>query len=387
MPVFHGLYCVLTLWYLLVIFYFLRGFLSLRPASRAYGNSFSVVIAARNEEENIRACLLSVLQQSINSDRYEVIVVDDRSTDSTAAVVSELMKEFPTLRLVSVEKTPHGLSPKKYAVSRGVHYAKNTIVAFTDADCIVPSGWLQTLDRHFSPDIGLVQGITFYRYVTGINTVFFMLQSIDFLSHGIVAAAAIGAGLPLNSNANNFSFRMTAFKEAGGVLDGIGHVVSGDDDLLLQKVWRTRLWKISYMIESSGAVTTMPTRTFSAAFQQRARWGSKTVHYNPLQVTVLSGIFLFYTALMGTMTATLFFHHLFPYAILLFGIKLAGESLLMIPGLIAFGKKRFIPLLPVASVIQLPLVIAAVITGIFWKFNWKGQTFSRTIKRKNEECI
>lgn len=378
--VLNYLIVIVALWYTLVILFLLRGFLSIRPSGEPHNNYFSVVIAARNEENHIRECLRSVLSQSIPPDRYEVIVVDDRSTDATASIVSEFTSTYLNVILCSITSTPQGISPKKYAVSQGVLKAKNEIIVFTDADCRVPEKWLDTIDRHFSPGVGLVQGITSYHYVQGMNKLFFGLQSIDFISHGIVAAAAIGAELPINSNANNFAFRADAFRAAGGVLSEIGHVVSGDDDLLLQKIWKQKKWKIKFMIERAGAVSTTPTKTVAGVFQQRARWGSKTVHYNSYQVLLLFGIFLFYVTLL-LLLCIVPWNRSFVYPLLfLMMIKLIGEAVLMVPGLAKYGKTALLPLLPVASLLQLPLVVLAVLSGVFGKFRWKGQTFSRTIR-------
>jgi len=368
------------LWYCLIIIFLLRGLLSIRPAGAPNFHKFSVVIAARNEEQHIRACLQSVLSQSIPHDQYEIIVVDDRSTDGTGQIVEELQRTFPLITLVRIDATPTGFSPKKHAVSQGALAAVNNILVFTDADCLVSRQWLETIDRHFSEEVGLVQGITSYHYVEGMNKLFFGLQAIDFISHSIVAAAAIGAKLPINSNANNFSVRAEAFRAAGGVLDKIGHVVSGDDDLLLQKIWKQKRWKIQFMIERKGAVSTSPTATIAGVFQQRARWGSKTVHYNYQQVVLLSGIFTFYITGLLLLCLSPWFKGFVGKLLIVIVTKIVGESLLMIPGLFRYGQRSLLAFMPIASLIQLPFVVIAVISGVFGKFNWKGQTFSRTIK-------
>ena len=370
---------VTACWYLGVVFFLLRGLHGLTPAEQAHGHQFSIVIAARNEENNIAHCLDTVFSQTIDPNRFEVIVVNDRSTDATQEIINRYKKRFPQLTSITIDTTPAGISPKKHAVTQGVARAKYDIIVFTDADCRVPPTWLDTIDRFFTPPVGLVQGITAYHYLPGMNRLFFNLQSIDFLSHGIVAAAAIGADIPINSNANNFAFRREAFDASGGLTTNIGHVVSGDDDLLLQKIWKQHKWKILFMTDHKGTVTTMPTPTLYALFQQRARWGSKTVHYNSLQVLLLTGVFLFYLFVATSFVVSVISAKLYFFTILLFLIKFIGEAFLMIPGLRHFGHSYLLPLLPVASLLQLPLVLFAVLIGIFGKFSWKEQSFSRTI--------
>jgi len=347
-------------------------------------HSFSVVIAARNEENNIRACLDSVLTQSIDSTRYEVILVDDRSNDTTLAIAREYASQYSQLKVLHIAGVPQGVSPKKHAVSQGIAAASNEIVVFTDADCVVTPEWLQSIDSVFTGNTGLVQGITRYSYIDGLDKNFWGMQAVDFLSHGIVAASAIGAGIPVNSNANNFAFRKEAFRAVGGY-DKAGRVVSGDDDLLLQRIWKSDKWKIRFMIEPRGAVSTLPTTTIKGVFEQRKRWGSKTVHYNGLQVAILSGIFLFYLSIFAAAIGGFFNHTLFLYAAGMLVLKMGGESVLMVPGTRIFKQQQLRRFIIPASLIQLPLVVCAVFSGVFGKFNWKEQSFSRTVKAARRE--
>jgi len=340
--------------------------------------SFSVVIAARNEERSIEKCLQSVFSQDLPIERYEVIVINDRSEDSTPEILGNLQNQFKNLKIITIAETPAGISPKKYAVTKGIELASNEIIVFTDADCTVKPQWLSTINNNFKADTAFVQGITSYRYVNGMNKIFFGLQAVDFLSHGVIAAAAIGANLPINSNANNLAFRKSAFKEIGGY-GSDSNVVSGDDDHLLQRVWKSKHWKVRFMADNRAIVETEPPSTVSAVFEQRRRWGSVTVHYLPSQILLLSLVFQFYLLIAFTAIAAIF-HHSFlsVFAGLLF-VKFAGELILLIPGTRIFGKKPLRKFILPASLIHLPLVLGAVLLGVFCKFDWKGQKMSRTI--------
>jgi cellulose synthase/poly-beta-1,6-N-acetylglucosamine synthase-like glycosyltransferase len=341
--------------------------------------TFSVVIAAHNEEHNLEECLKSVLNQTIKGNRYEVILVDDRSSDRTNEIAQGFLREYPNLSIITITETPPGIAPKKHAVAQGIAQASSEIIVFSDADCRVPPTWLEAICECFGPDVGLVQGITNYVYVQGMNKVFFNLQAIDFLSHGVVAAAAIGAHFPLNSNANNLAFRKAAFSAVGGY-GAARSVVSGDDDLLVQRISKSKAWKIRFMTDFRGAVETLPAPTWKALFEQRKRWGSKTVHYNVRQIFFLSIIFCFYCLLIVCFLSCFYKAALLPVFGYLFLIKLLGEVILMVPGTGLFGKKRLRPFLIPASFIQLPLVVCSVVLGVFGKFGWKGQTFKRTMK-------
>jgi cellulose synthase/poly-beta-1,6-N-acetylglucosamine synthase-like glycosyltransferase len=377
------LFAFFSLIYIGIILLLLRGLLSLRPYNEKGEHTFSIVIAARNEESNLRTCLDNVLNQSIDRSRYEVILVDDRSGDATLAIALEYVDKYENIKVIRIEDVPAGLSPKKHAVSQGVKIADHEIIVFTDADCNVPREWLSTIDKSFDETTGLVQGITKYSYIDGINKTFWGLQAVDFLSHGIVAAAAIGANLPINSNANNFAFRKDTFSEIGGYGIDSGKVVSGDDDLLLQKIWKSRKWKIRFMVDSTAAVTTLPTKTVKGILEQRKRWGSKTVHYNPLQVVLLSGIFLFYLSICSSLICGLFFPYLLFWTLGLITLKTVGEMVLMIPGTRIFRQVNLRKWILPASMLQLPMVLFAVFAGVFGRFRWKGQKFERTIKKNS----
>jgi cellulose synthase/poly-beta-1,6-N-acetylglucosamine synthase-like glycosyltransferase len=366
----------LALLYLAIVFFLFRGLHSLGAAGMPQGHAFSVVIAARNEEKNIKACLGNVLDQTIGHDRYEVILVNDRSSDNTAALAQAAARRFSNLTVLSVTETPQGMSPKKYAVQQGVGAAQHEIIVFTDADCRVPATWLETIDRYLRPDTGFVQGITSYEYVPGTNRLFFALQTLDFCSHAVVSAAAIGTGLPVNSNANNIAFRKKAFDDAAGYGSDAA-VVSGDDDILLQRIWKKTAWRIAYMTELAGAVTTLPAPTMIGVFEQRKRWGSKTVHYGSRQVAMLSGVFAFYCAIIVLFGIGIFLPRSLEIAAIMMLVKMAGEAMLMVPGTRIMGQQSLRKYLVLGSLIQLPMVIFAVVLGVFGRFSWKDQTFSR----------
>ncbi|MBN1128479.1 MAG: glycosyltransferase, partial [Chitinispirillaceae bacterium] len=322
----------------------------------------------------------AVFSQTIAPERYEVIVVNDRSTDATAQVAAEWALRYPALTVLIVDATPPGVAPKKHAVMQGIVRARNEIVVLTDADCRVPPGWLDAIDRSFTKETGLVQGITAYVPASGMHPLFFGLQAIDFLSHGIVAAGAIGAGMPLNSNANNFAIRKKAFEEVGGYGSAWAKVVSGDDDLLLQRIAASRSWRVRFMADHGGAVTTAATPTVKGVFEQRKRWGSKTVHYTARQTAFLSGIFLFYCGIVAALAIGFFIQPFLAICGGMVGIKIVGEYLLLWPGTALFGQENLRPYILPASLFQLPVVLAAVISGVFGRFSWKGERFRRKVR-------
>jgi cellulose synthase/poly-beta-1,6-N-acetylglucosamine synthase-like glycosyltransferase len=369
----------ITAYYFGVVIFLRAGLRRLKPSGAPQNMTFSVVIAARNEEKTLGRCLESVLSQGLPQERYEVIVVNDRSDDRTGAVCEEYCRRFSALSHIIIRETPSGVAPKKHAVAAGIARARNEVIVLTDADCAVPPGWLESIDRNFTEATDLVQGSTSYCFPGHMNRLFFNLQAVEFFSHVVVAAAAMGAGLPLNANANNCAFRKRAYDSVEGYGSRAKSVVSGDDDLLLQRIAENRKGSASFMADPAGAVTTRPATTLRGMFEQRKRWGSKTVHYGTRQVLFLSGIFVFYCCIPAAVAAGFFNTIFFPAACAMFAGKVLGEYLLMLPGTALLHQKELRVYILPASLLQLPLVLAAVVSGVFGKFSWKGTEYRRTV--------
>jgi len=371
---------IITLWYLACILFLRYGLSRVVPAGKPAGLSYSVVIAARNEERQIGTCLAAVLDQSIAPERYQVIVVDDRSTDRTAEIVREYSSRDSRVSLVSVSDCPAGVSPKKNAIRAGLSRATNEVVACTDADCWVPRTWLETLDRCFDAGTGLVQGIAMYRRRISRGRFLHLFQSLDFLSHGVVAAAAIGGGIPLNANGNNIAYRRAVFEAIGGFGDS-GRVLLGDDDLLLQRVWRDGRWAVRYALDPRGAVETVPGQSWRQMLAQRARWGSVAQHYGPRQMLLLAGFFLFFCSIPATLAAALWHPLAASIWVVLLFVKLAGEYLVMTPGAHRFGRPDLLIYLPLVSPLHLLMVLYASVAGTFGRHEWKGLVSGSAVKR------
>lgn len=362
---------ILAFDYLAVIAILRAGLMRVSSGTLDWGHTFSVVVAARNEQESIGRCLDALLGQDIARNRYEIIIVNDRSTDRTAEIVRDYSRRDSRVRLVEVSQVSPGVSPKKNAVATGVATARNTIVACTDADCVVPAGWLSMFDRHMHPGAGFVQGMVAYERLPGSSDFFHAFQALDFMSHGIVAAGAIGASLPLNGNANNMAYRREVFDKLGGFERAKG-VLLGDDDLLMQSIWRDRTWVVKFAGDREGLVRTRPARDVGDLLTQRARWGSVSLHYGPVQIVLLLAFFLFYMATAGCIVASAFLPPLLPVAAVLLVVKLAGELVMMVPAARLYGQLNLLPWLPLVSLLHLPMVLISVFAGAFGRHSWKG---------------
>lgn len=363
--------------YCAVLFLFFLGLFRLKEGKSTAQPSVSVVVPAKDEEGNIGRCLSNLMRQTYPADRYEVVVVDDRSGDRTGEIVRSFERRYGNVRLVRVEACPPGVSPKKNAVKRGIAESRGEIVLSTDADCTVSPGWIEGLMRVFEPDVGMVVGLTEYDLESVRHRFLQGLQALDFLAHSFCAAGAIGMGWAINANANNLAYRRAAFEEVGGFRDVV-QLVSGDDDLLLQRVNTQTHWQIRFAISEETFVHTRPVRTFKGFVHQRIRWASKGLHYRPSLMCFLGSTFLFFLLLFLSVPFSLANGAFLSVPVLCLVAKAGFEFLVLAKGCSVFKRKGMLRYFLPAEVVHLPYILGAAIGGHFFKFEWKGQRTGKT---------
>ena len=134
-----------------------------QPAHAARVRSVSVVVAARDEAAHIASCLRALLAQDYSRELYEIIVVDDGSTDGTGHIVREFSGGSASVRLLRTE----GPGSKKAALSLGIARAQGEVILTTDADCEVAPGWIRGMVSHFADGVGMVIGFSHRWFVAG----------------------------------------------------------------------------------------------------------------------------------------------------------------------------------------------------------------------------
>lgn len=364
-----------------VLLVFLIGLFRLKEGRNDGCPTVSVIVPARDEEQNIGRCLTHLTAQTYPRGRYEIIVVDDQSMDRTAQIVHSFMEKHDHIRLIQINACPPGVSPKKHAVKRGIDVSTGEILFSTDADCIMKPGWIEGMVRYFEPDVGMVVGLTSYDLSDVRHPFLQHLQALDFLSHSFCAAGAIGMGWPINANANNLAYRRCAFEEAGG-FGGFEHMISGDDDLLLQCVDRETDWKIRFAVSEDTFIQTRPVQTFRDFVHQRMRWASKGLHYRGMLKAFLGGTFLFLFLLFITvpLSGAGLLHSPIPVFCLLG--KIIVEGMVIIKGCTRFRRRDMLKYLLPSEIVHIPYILSAAIGGQFFPFEWKGR---RTSKRVRQE--
>ncbi len=335
----------------------------------------TIVVAARDEETGIGRLLDSLEAQDYPSDKFEVIVVDDRSSDSTGDLVRQRGDKgvgFQVLRIRDGEST--GRAPKKYALGRGIERATSEIIVTTDADCWMSPKWLRALVSPFvDPEVHGATGVSrFVRPDDGPKPWWSDFESLEHLSYSVMAAGTIGAGHVFNAHGSNLAARRSAYDRVGGY-ESKDKIVSGDDVFLLQDI-ADHGGKVVFIDRREGYVFSQPVDTVSQWVNQRARWSSKSFYYPPFLRILVIGTAGFFASLALAIPLA-FFGRLSPRLIVaMYAAKLAAETWTM-----KLGTKRFGEPLPVLTfllteILLAPAIVYAGARGQFFSFSWKGQT-------------
>ncbi len=334
----------------------------------------SVVIAVRDEEDNIGTLLQDLDKQSCASDAFEVIVVDDHSADRTARIVEETAPavSFP-LRLLHLHNYlaagAAGAGYKKEAIRCGVEAARGEWIVLTDGDCRVGSGWLKSIATEVTGNSAqMISGpVTFHSEAS----FFQKMQTVEFASLIGSGAATLQLGLPTMCNAANLAFSKRAFQDVNGYA-GTAHTATGDDLFLMHKIHTRFPGCVRFLKERESIVYTRAKADWQSFYQQRKRWASKWNLYQDRRVTVLAVlVFLSNAALLAGITG--YFLDALTGQALLAGIVLRFASeFLFLGSVLLFLKKpamlRWI--FPVQMVYFLYVTFFAIMAqkrGYVWK--------------------
>ena len=365
---------ILTALYCQKILFFYRGLFRLNPGHADWQPTVTVIIPARNEEENIRSCLDSLLRQDYPVEKFQIIVVDDGSTDQTGEVVRTYVSKYRNVTLIPTDDHPTNPAPKKTAIQQGIANSDGEVIATMDADCRVGPTWLREVIRHFEPEVGMVAGLLAFDRQAETN-LFHKLQSLEFI--GLVAAGAgsLGWGQPLIANGANLAYRRVAFTDIGGFV-GIDRVASGDDVLLMQKLHANGKWKIRLAASADAIVHTQPQKDLRAFLNQRKRWAAKSQHF-PGRSTVffLASVYLLYFSFLVAVPISCLNLSLFPLPIFLLTCKAVVDFLLVTKGCSLMQRRDLLKYFPLAEVLQVPYVLYAGAAGLLGSFQWKGRKY------------
>lgn len=330
---------------------------------------FTVIIPARNEAAGIKTCLESVLQQHYPVDLFEVLVVDDFSDDATAVIAAQ-HKGVRVIALKDHVQQPLN-SYKKKAIEVGISHAAGDYIVTTDADCRVPANWLRQFARIIEqqPTVFIAAPVAMKEESSFIK----LFQSLDFLSLQGITGASVAAGVHSMCNGANLCYSRKAFAEVGGFQD-VDHIASGDDLLLMHKLYRRYPAEVRYCKSPDSIVYTDPVETVGAFFRQRIRWASKAGHYQDKRIfSVLLLVYLVNCYLLALLAGGFFRYELW---MLLTGsllLKTIAELWFLLPVAAFFKKESLLTWFPFLQPFHVFYTVIAGWLGTFGTYKWKGR--------------
>lgn len=335
--------------------------------------TFTIIIPARNEEKNIGACLDAIVNQRYPSALIQTIVVDDHSTDNTANIVRAYQNKRVELIQLSDYVSENGVnSYKKKAIEIAVKNATGRMIVTTDADCVAPANWLATIaafhqktDAYF-----LVMPVVYQRNMLSFLSAF---QSIDFMTMQGITGASVNSNVHSMCNGANLAYTKSVFEQVNG-FEGIDFIASGDDMMLMHKVYQSFPDKIAYLKSREVVVKTAATASWKDFFSQRIRWASKADKYEDKRIfIVLLLVYLFNLSLLLLPITFLYYPSLIKLWWMIVGIKTIVELFFLIPVSYFFSNMRLLWWFPIAQPFHIIYIVIAGWLGKFGNYQWKGR--------------
>lgn len=235
----------------------------------------SVIVCAKNEEENV-ANFIPILAEQ-NYPDFEIVLIDDASSDSTLAVFEEFEKQYPNIRLVKVQNNEAFWGNKKYALTLGIKAAKKEYLLFTDADCYPTSkDWITAMSSQFTMQKTIVLGYGKYEKIA--NSFLNKIIRFETLLTAIQYFSWAKAGQPYMGVGRNMGYKKEEFFNVNGFIEHI-QVRSGDDDLFINQAANAKNVTIAYTPESF--TLSKPKTSFKEFFTQKRRHVATANYYKP----------------------------------------------------------------------------------------------------------
>ncbi|MDN5202926.1 glycosyltransferase [Fulvivirgaceae bacterium BMA10] len=378
------IFIILSIAYFLLTSTFLFGWLSIKKLPKnqqnnSHSTAVSIIIPVRNEEENILDLLSDIGNQEYPKDLIEVIVVDDNSEDATVDIIQKNQDQFDfSLQLIEQkDEKPFNGSHKKRSITQGVQLAKGELIFNTDGDCRFKVGWIRDTVRLFRlGGYSFISGpVTFFRS----KNLFEKLQTMEFSGLIGAGAASLNLGFPNMCNGANLAYTKKVFQEVNG-FEGYEQLPSGDDEFLMQKIYKISPSKVVFNRNASCIAYTSAKDSFKEFLFQRRRWAGKWKFHKDIKIQLLAMfIFLFnlftlstfLCAVLGNCPMDIFFAG--------FVTRLIVDALFTYNVLKFLGHRfSFFYFLILELVYPLYVIFFGIISN-FGQYEWKGRILNHKI--------
>lgn len=326
----------------------------------------SVILPARNEENNILKILDCLYKQSHPLSNFEIIVVDDHSADRTAEFIFTL--DIPNLKLVQLSANQHG---KKKAITEGIKTATGNLIITTDADCEMGENWISSIVSFYEAEKPKM--IVAPVLLKNEKTIHEIFQSQEITVLTASACASLYYNFPILCSGANLAYEKEAFSSVNG-FDGVDKTATGDDVFLMLKIHNKFHNGIKYFKSRDAIAFTHPEKSVSGVLSQRKRWASKSFSYGFSYVTCIA-VLVFFTNFLILISGILSVINLKFVLTLIISIatKCVVDYMLINSASSFFGKKMH-PVVFILSSIVYPVYISLIgLISPFTNYSWRGR--------------
>ena len=359
--------------YALIILIFTIGLFLFKEKKTTIKPFVSVIIPALNEKDHIEKILFDVSNQTYPTEKYEILVIDDESSDITSNLVMALTEKYQNIKLLNSKDGDSTLKFKKRPLDLGIRNSSGEFIIQTDADCQVSNRWLETMVSYFTDNVGMVIGHSQINYDQSISQ---QVEALDFLMLSATGRSTAQFGLPFAATGQNLAFRKKTFYEVGG-FSAFANALGGDDTFLLQSIRNKSDWDIVSALDKNSFTKTVPSLSFQSLISQRRRWASDSLYFrstNPVFFVVIVTTFLANLSILISFAINFVLSGSFQILINCLMIKLLLEGWMMVKTTSIYNcqnlRKAFIPWF----FLQIPYIVYMGITTLTPKNKtWGGR--------------
>ena len=336
----------------------------------------TIIIPARNEEKNIANCIQSILQQSYPLQLIELIVVNDHSTDRTEEIIKNF--QHPSIKLINLQEHIEDAkvySYKKKAIETAIAQSLGELIITTDADCIAPHNWVEYLvELYDQQDAAFIAAPVKIKDNHSLLSIF---QCLDFITLQGITGASVQKKMYSLCNGANLAYQKKAFQEVEG-FSGIDSIASGDDMLLMYKIYKKFPDKIYFAKSQDAIINTEPMTNWKSFFHQRIRWSSKADKYEDRRVFwTLLAVYLLNLSILFFLIAGFFDIN----SLLIFLILIITKTIIEFPFVYTvadfFGQKYLMIYFFFLQPLHLFYIVIIGALGKFTTYQWKGRKINQ----------
>ena len=329
----------------------------------------SILIPVRNEEENISECLESVLKLDYPKELFEIIIIDDHSTDKTNSIAEKFLRQNSSVSIIE----NNGIG-KKSALTCGVKKAKGKLIVTTDGDCMVPENWLRSIAEVFENEnpVFIAGPVTCRKE----NNFLQQLLQMEQICLQIISAGSMMMNIPMMCSGANLAYTKEFFLQVNGYEKD--EFASGDDMMLMVKAKKMFPGKLRFIKSKNAIVKTRSAKSLKEAVQQRSRWISKFSGYKSFVISFVGIlVFLCNAAIFSLGALSIFENSLLMAFIFALVGKMVVDLLLLSLSVPFFREPRLLLLAPIGEIFYPLLAVFSVIARGTGSYKWKGREWKK----------